>query len=123
MMRINYSENIILSWVAEIIYFPVWWYSFGLLKIISFVQKSLIQQEKKVGMLVWLRNIFVPMYGQRDLVSRLVSFIVRLFQVFVRGVVMLFFTALALIFIIIWVTLPVVVFFGIYNNLLDANIT
>ena len=122
MLRLRYSNNFVLDWGLEIIYFPFWWYSFGLLRVFKFSGKFLKERENRVGFLLWLSNIFVPMYGQYDLAGRFTSFIVRFVQVIFRGIFMSFFALISFLFVLIWIFLPIIAILGIYNNL-NANLS
>jgi hypothetical protein len=104
---LTYSGKIILKILGDILYFPIWWYSVGFARLLKNVWNFLSNQERSLGFLIWLKNIFVPMYGQRDWAGRLISFLVRLVQIFFRGIALLIWVALALIYIFIWLLGPV----------------
>ena len=104
---LTYSGKIILKILGDILYFPIWWYSVGLARLLKNVWNFLSNQERSLGFSVWLKNIFVPMYGQRDWAGRLISFLVRLVQIFFRGIVLLIWLIFSLIFIFIWLLGPV----------------
>jgi hypothetical protein len=116
MLKLNYRDNIYLDWLVEIFIFPFWWYSVGLLRAIHYVWGFLLRREQQIGFLIWFENIFVPMYGQTDFISRLISFIIRLFQVIVRGLVLILFIVIALAMLVIWLILPPLAIYQIYFN-------
>ena len=105
----TYAPKIVLKFIWEIIYFPLWWYTVGLFRLLKGVRSFLHDRQVNLGVGVWLKNIFTPMYGQRDFISRLISFIVRLFQVIFRGLAWLLWLALCLIAILVWLLLPALV--------------
>lgn len=106
-----------LKFIGGIIFFPLWWYSLGFIrfarKLINFWQ----EEQKVIGFSVWLRNIFVPMYGQRDLSGRLISFFIRLFQVLFRGLALLFWALLCFALLIIWLLLPLLLLIALAYQL------
>lgn len=110
---ITYSVKIILKIVWDFVYFPLWWYSEGLLKTIKGVWSFWREQEASLGFSVWLKNIFVPMYGQHDLAGRTISFFIRLVQIIFRGLSLLLFIALGLLFLIVYLVLPPAVLLAI----------
>lgn len=110
---LTYSSKIIFKIAWDFIYFPLWWYSEGLVKTIKGATGFLRRREASLGFLVWLKNIFVPMYGQSDFAGRAISFFVRFFQVIFRGVALLFFTILSLAFFIFYLALPPLVLLAI----------
>ncbi len=115
---IFYAGQIIVELFRDIIYFPVWWYSRGLVKFILGVRNFLINQQKALALLVWIKNIFKPMYAQYDWQGMLISFFVRLGQIIFRSLVMLVWFSLAFLAICFWVLLPVLVIYEITIQLL-----
>lgn len=87
---LTYSGKIIFQILGEILYFPIWWYTVGLGRVVKNLWRFLLNQEASLGLSIWAKNIFVPMYGQYDLVSRLISLVMRLVQIIVRAVALIF---------------------------------
>lgn len=106
-----YSGKITLRILGEIIYFPIWWYGPGLIRTIRKLSLFWLDQERLVGFSVWVKNIFVPMYGQSDFGGRLISFVMRCIQIVVRGSVLLVWLVLVLIAFCLWIALPLVIIF------------
>lgn len=104
-----YGLKVFTDLVREILYFPLWWYTGGLYKLAVFLSEFVIEKQKSIGLAVWAKNIFTPMYGQTDMAGKLISFVIRLIQVIFRSAAMLFWLALALLFVIAWVVLPFIV--------------
>lgn len=102
----TYGGKIIISLLLEIVYFPIWWYSVGLVRTVRNVGRFWRSQERALGFTIWAKNILVPMYGQADFAGRLISFVVRLVQVVVRGLALLVLLALCLLLVILWLALP-----------------
>ena len=114
---LTYSGKVILQIFGEILYFPVWWYSVGFARAAKSVFRFWRAREASLGFSVWLKNIFVPMYGQRDLAGRVISFVMRLVQIIFRGVVLLFWLGLVLMALIIWLIFPILLFLGLASQL------
>jgi len=112
-----YAPKIALKFIWEIIYFPLWWYTVGFLRLLRAVNNFLHDRQTTLGIGVWLKNIFTPMYGQRDFISRLISFIVRLFQIIFRGLALFFWLILCLAVIGFWLLLPVFVVYILFVQL------
>jgi len=102
----TYFGKILLQVIWDFLYFPLWWYTVGLAKTVRGIGHFYHEAETELGFLVWLKNIFVPMYGQYDFAGRLISFIIRLVQVVFRGALMLLIIFLGLAFLIFYVLLP-----------------
>lgn len=116
---LSYSGKIIVSLILEIIYFPVWWYSAGLFRLLKNVWRFFKNRESSLGFLIWLKHIFVPMYGQYDFMGRLISFFIRLVQIIVRGIVLLFWGILCLFVIILWALIPILLFLTLIYQILQ----
>lgn len=114
---LTYSAKILVIIIWDFLYFPLWWYGAGLVKTGRGVLSFYRNQEMSLGFFVWLRNIFVPMYGQRDLAGRLVSFFIRLFQIIYRGLVMLVVIVLGFIFFVFYLALPLLILLAIWKQL------
>jgi hypothetical protein len=114
---LTYGSQIIIKILAEIIYFPVWWYSVGFIGTIKRAWHFWRQREKMLGFTIWLKNIFVPMYGQYDWAGRIISFFVRFIQVIFRGLALLFWLVLILLLILIWLSLPLFLFIALLFQL------
>jgi hypothetical protein len=109
----SYFSVIIAEMLGKILYFPLWWYSVGLLKKVKSQLKMLKDREKNLGLSVWMKNIFVPMYGQYDFSGRVISFFIRFFQIVYRSFVMLFWVLVAIISILFWIAIPVFIVFAL----------
>lgn len=118
---IFYSLKIIVELIRDILYFPLWWYSRGLLNLILSVKNFLANKQKALALLVWLKNIFKPMYGQYDLAGKLISFFMRLIQIIFRSIFMLLWTILALAVIVFWILLPALVIYEIIFQFIQTN--
>jgi len=108
-----YSVEILVEVVGDILYFPLWWYSRGLVNLLLSVKNFLIDKQKSLALLVWVKNIFKPMYAQYDWQGMLISFFVRLVQIIFRSIFMLLWSLLALAVIVLWIIFPVLVIYEI----------
>lgn len=86
-----YLGKISAQVLFDIVYFPLWWYSFGFFRFLKILGSFLKERWLIIGAGVWLKNLFTPMYGQSDIASRLISFFIRLFQIIFRFIAFLFF--------------------------------
>lgn len=114
---ITLSLQVVIRFFSGIIFFPFWWYSRGFIQFVKKVFNFLKEEHKVLGFSVWLKNIFVPMYGQHDFAGRAISFFIRLFQIIIRGIVLVFWILLSLTFIVIWLVLPFLLLIAIIYQL------
>lgn len=103
---LTYSGKIIIQILGEILYFPLWWYTVGFGRLLKNVRRFWLNQEKNLGFTIWLKNLFVPMYGQRDFAGRLISFIIRLVQIIFRGAALLAWLVIVLVVALLWLVFP-----------------
>jgi hypothetical protein len=88
------TKFVLSETVGSVLRFPMWWYSDGLLRLAKWVVRKLNYRWRAYSFVIWIRNLFVPMYGQYDWSGRLVSFIMRVVVLIGRGIG-LFFEAFA----------------------------
>jgi len=103
---LTYSGKIIIQILGEILYFPLWWYTIGFGRLLKNARRFWLNQEKNLGFTIWLKNLFVPMYGQRDFVGRLISFIIRLVQIIFRGAALFAWLVIVLAVALLWLAFP-----------------
>lgn len=70
----------------DVIFFPIWWYTKGIVYVLEKITYSARRQSALLAIDLWVKNIFVPMYGQRDWQGRIISFFIRLLQIVARSV-------------------------------------
>lgn len=105
----SYALKIFTQITFDILYFPVWWYSVGIIKNLKWIKNFLVQKERGLALLVWIKNILTPMYGQRDVVGYIISIFMRIIQIILRGIVMIFWFGFVLAEFLFWIFLPIAV--------------
>lgn len=71
--------------LKDIVSFPVWWYTKGIVYMLEQLLLSARRQAASFAVNLWVRNLFVPMYGQYDWQGRIISFFIRLIQIIFRS--------------------------------------
>lgn len=61
---------------------------------------------KSLALRVWIKNLFVPMYGMYDWQSRLISFFMRLAQIVFRGIGVVLLSGVVLFIVLIYLIAP-----------------
>ncbi len=103
---------LLVDLLGGILYFPIWWYSQGLVIFVQGLGRQIAQQYTRSGLGVWVSNIFTPMFGQYDWQGRLISFCVRLFQIVFRGLYMIGWMVIMLVLLLAWLFGPI---YGVYH--------
>lgn len=110
---IIYSAKILSELLWNILYFPLWWYSKGFWQLLIRLKNFLARKQKSLALLVWIKNINKPMYGQYDWAGILISFLVRSFQIIIRSLIMVFWLIFSLAIFLFWLILPPLVVYEI----------
>lgn len=94
--------------VGSFLYFPVWWFTAGAWRTAKFCARTVRNQASAFGVAVWLKNLFTPMYGLRDIQGRIISFFMRLFTIIWYSVILLLMSVVMTVVFLAWLALPVV---------------
>lgn len=103
--------------LVDILYFPVWWYTLGLRRAARNSWHKIRNTEASLGVWLWIRNIFVPMFGQHDAAGIIISFIMRVLQIIGRGLILLLISIFEIILLFLWIVLPVFIGSEIFYHL------
>lgn len=107
--------------IGSVLWFPVWWYTTGIKKMIQFCIDGLRYRIRQYAFAIWIKNFFVPMYGQYDWQGRLISVFMRFVVIVARGIA-LFFEALAYVFLVFcWALVPPLAFFMALQNIISGT--
>ena len=102
--------------LGGIVFFPLWWYSRGLWRAWRFCFGSLNNERQSLAIGVWARNLFVPMYGAADFWGRIISFFMRLAQIFGRLLMLLIYALLISALFVAYLVLPLFIVWEILVN-------
>jgi hypothetical protein len=92
--------------VLDVILFPVYWYTKGLLRMMNWVADTILASTRSLSLNVWLQNLFVPMYGRYDWQSRLISVFMRFVQIIGRLFALFLWSLGAFLLFILYLLLP-----------------
>lgn len=116
------AQLIVVDLLGSIVWYPVWWYTKGLQKVVRAVLHQLEYRSRSYAFAIWIRNFFVPMYGQYDWSGRLISVFMRFFVILGRCIAI---TVEALVYaagILLWIIVPpFAVFFAIRSGFLGVT--
>ena len=112
-MNLIIFQRLLLEAILDIFYFPIWWYTKGAAHALRWCFNLLKTGNENLAPALWLGNLFVPMFGQFDWQGRIVSFFMRLVQIFARSVALAVWLGLCLVLFFCWLSLPVLIFASI----------
>lgn len=100
-------QRITIDFLWHLVYFPIWWYTGGVKKTLIFCFNLFQTGNENLAPGLWLRNIFVPMFGQTDWQGRIMSFFMRLVNVIFRFIILAIWFFVVLIIFFLWLILPI----------------
>ncbi|HAL50060.1 MAG: hypothetical protein UU40_C0006G0033 [Candidatus Uhrbacteria bacterium GW2011_GWD2_41_121] len=104
--------------IGGVVRFPFWWYTHGLVFVARGGWGWISGYAKSLALNVWVKNLFVPMYGMYDWQSRIISFFMRVAQIIGRAIGVFILIILVVLFLALYVAiLPVTVITFIYQFL------
>lgn len=95
----------------------VWWYAGGFLRALDALRVFVSALQGRIGFILAVRNVFVPMYQDYTPSGRAISIMFRLLFIIVDALAMAIGTILALALFLIYVLLPPFVFANILHQL------
>jgi hypothetical protein len=101
----------------DAVYWPIWWYTTGTIESIYRLSDSIAAGNQRLGLTIWIKNIFVPMFGDETWQGRLVSILMRVAQIIVRGFLFVLWLIYSVIIFIGWFILPIFIIYQIIFNL------
>jgi hypothetical protein len=106
--------------IGGVLRFPLWWYTRGLAFAAARASASVVHASRSLALGVWVRNLFVPMYGETGTEGRAISFFVRLAMVGLRGFAVAVWAALVWTLFGVYVLAPAAAVTGMLFHLAGA---
>ena len=108
-----YFSNLITRGFTQFVTLALWWYGGGFwlaIKRFAWLEK---RDVSRIGVHVWIRNFFVPMFHDYTLVGRALSVVFRFFIIIGKTVNLLVRTCVRLIVLLVWIALPLLFVAGL----------
>ncbi len=110
-------KSFVIDLLKEVLYFPIWWYTAGLKRTILYIWNGIVGSLRNLSLPIMFKNLFKPMFGQYDREGRIISFFMRIILTISRSVAFIFFVIFYILLLIAWIVIPIIVIWGIVNNL------
>ncbi|MDG1949516.1 MAG: hypothetical protein P8J32_01680 [bacterium] len=110
-------QALISETIREILWFPLWWYTKGLKLTLKKLANAVKNSVKLFGLDIWVKNLFVPMYGETSITGRIISFMVRLFMIVIRGLAVGLWAAGAILLALAYIAVPPALILNILYHL------
>ncbi len=111
-------QRLTIEFFFDLFYFPVWWYTVGLARHAKSCVSIFQSGNEQLAPGLWLKNIFVPMFGQYDWQGRLVSFFIRFVNVIGRFLALCVWAAVTIVLFVIWPLAPLAVGFLLFRSII-----
>jgi hypothetical protein len=92
---------------GDVLRFPLWWYGEGLKQTLLAVFGVVRGYARTLGVFVWMKNLFTPMFGRYDWQSRLISVFMRAVNIFGRGFAAIIIAIIGIVACIVYLVLPI----------------
>ena len=115
------AKLLLVDLVGSVVWFPVWWYTKGLNRILHATTNAMRYRAQSYAFGVWIRNFFVPMYGQYDWTGRLISVFMRFVVLIGRLIALAFESAIYAMGVVAWGLAPMVFLGMVILNLAAAR--
>lgn len=103
--------------IKSILYFPFWWYGRGLIETLQSGFGQIKYRWQILGVGVWVKYWFVPMYGQRDIAGRFISIFMRTINIIIRGFLFLILAIFYILLMLLKILLPIFFVFLLFWQL------
>lgn len=103
--------------LGSVAWFPVWWYTIGLKRQAIRAVKSLQYRYQAYGFKIWIKNFFVPMYGQYDFGGRAISILMRFVVLVGRSIALVVEGLVLFLGVGVWAAAPAVFLVFALTNL------
>jgi len=113
-----YAPKIIFDLFADVLYFLPWWYSRGLMHAGGKAWAFARDQERELAIMVWLQNIFKPLYDDYRWQNRVKSVILRIGQIILRVLILVFWLAVGFFGLTLYLLLPILTIWEIVYQFL-----
>lgn len=99
--------------IGDILYFPLWWYSVGLIKVAKNFINQLISLINGFSLPILFRSLLKPMYGDYSKSGRIISFFMRIIHLTVLSLGVLVWSLVLLVLLLAWLIIPVLIVYNI----------
>lgn len=106
--------------IREMWYLVLWWYTTGLRETLVKLLRSVKGSARYLGVDVWAKNLFVPMYGDESVTGRAISFIVRLAVLVSRSLGVVAWMVLAVVLALVYMIVLPAALIGFITHLLGV---
>ena len=116
-MWIIILQRLLLDLVIDVFYAPLWWYTVGIKRAFLGAGRLVAAGNRNFAPGLWLRNMFVPMFGQTDFQGRMTSIFMRFVNVVGRSIALFFWILIVIGLFALWIVFPLFIVMMIIQTL------
>lgn len=105
-MALALLKFILIDILLDALYAPIWWYSTGLIGTLRKLSRAVQEGASIIGISIWTKSLFKPMYGEYSWQGRIVSFFMRVVVLIFMSLQMIVWLGILLVLLLIWLALP-----------------
>jgi hypothetical protein len=113
----NVGKLVVNDVVGDLMTAPVFWYTRGAIDAARYCLDLVKRQWLTLGVGVWIKNLFVPMYGARDFAGVIISFFVRFFQIIARCIALAIWAAGVAVLFVLYLVAPAFILFELFKQI------
>lgn len=116
-MSFIYIVQSFLNEVLTFFYFPIWWYTKGIFVAFKGMKEAFVIGNRNLAVTLWIKNWFVPMFGQHDWQGRIISVFIRTVQIIIRSILFVLWSIVVVFGFLLWVFGPLICIVEIIRRL------
>lgn len=117
-MWLSVLQRLTIEFFLDFFYAPIWWYTAGIQRAFLFALGLFKTGNTDLAPMLWVKNLFVPMYGQYDWQGRLMSFFMRFVNIIGRSIALAIWFVVCFSVFLVWILLPFAVFYLFVRSLI-----
>ncbi|MBI3956881.1 MAG: hypothetical protein HY340_02725 [Candidatus Kerfeldbacteria bacterium] len=107
-----FARFVFVDVLFDVVRFPFWWYARGVTKGFRWWLEQLEDGEERLALIVLIKNLGRPMFGDYTREGRAISFVVRIVQLAVSIILYGVWTILVTLAWVVWfLAIPAVIFY------------
>jgi hypothetical protein len=112
---------VVVDAVWSIVSFPIWWYTVGAMKVLHLIRREAGALAQSLNLRVLLKFLFKPMFGQSDIIGRIISICVRIVHFCILATYSAIITILLVLLLIAWLLLPPFILYNVWFHLFGTT--
>lgn len=101
------AQRIAFDFLWHLVYFPIWWCTGGVKHAALYCWGLFNSGNEYLAPGIWLKNIFVPMFGQTDWQGRIMSVFMRIVNIIIRSLMLFVWMVVVFVIFSLWFIWPV----------------